>query len=325
MTNFLNDDLSNWYIRRNRRRFWSSELDDSKKAVYKTTYDILVGFTKLIAPICPFISEELYQKLTGKESVHLEDFPTVTEEYIKPSIEEKMDLVRDLISLGRNVREEVKIKVRQPISEVILDGKNEPVIKDLTDLIKEELNVKEVTFVNDLTEYMTLSIKPNFRECGKMFGKEIGAYSKLLETLSQDEINNLQNEKEIVKEFNGNDLTITPSMVDIRVSSKEGYDAANMNNNFIIIDTTLTDELIKEGIARELVSKVQNLRKEKDFNVADRITLYYSGDIKDVIESFSDYIKKETLSLDIIEKDSLTNEYDLNGKIVKLDVEKTTK
>ena len=325
MTNFLNDDLSNWYIRRNRRRFWSSELDNSKKAVYKTTFDVLLGFVKLVAPICPFITEELYQKLTGKESVHLEDFPVANEKYINKSIEEKMDLVRDLISLGRNVREEVKIKVRQPINEVILDGKNEPIIKDLTDLIKEELNVKNVTFAPDLTEYMTLSIKPNFRECGKMFGKEIGSYSKLLESLTQDEINKLENGNNVVKEFNGSDLTITPSMVDIRVSSKEGYDAANMNNNFIVIDTKLTDDLIKEGIARELVSKVQNLRKEKDFNVADRIKLYYNGDIKDVLDIFDDYIKKETLSLEIIEKDDLTEEYDLNGKLVKLDVERITK
>ena len=322
MTNFLNDDLSNWYIRRNRRRFWSSELDNSKKAVYKTTYDVLLGYTKLISPICPFISEELYQKLTGNESVHLEDFPVVNEKYIDSKLEEKMDLVRDLISLGRNVRDEVKIKVRQPISEVVLDGKNESIIKDLTDLIKEELNVKNVTFAPDLTEYMTLSIKPNFRECGKMFGKDINSYAKLLETLSQDEINLLENNKEIVKEFNGSDLTITPSMVDIRVSSKEGYDAANMNNNFIVVDTKLTDELIKEGIARELVSKVQNLRKEKDFNVADRIKLYYNGDIKDVLDMFDEYIKKETLSLEIIEKDDLSDEYDLNGKLVKLDVER---
>ena len=325
MTNFLNDDLSNWYIRRNRRRFWSSELDNSKKAVYKTTYNVLLGFIKLIAPICPFISEELYIKLTSKESVHLEDFPIVNDDYINETIEEKMDLVRDLISLGRNVREEVKIKVRQPINEVILDGKNEPIIKDLVDLIKEELNVKNVTFVNDLTEYMTLSIKPNFRECGKTFGKEIGTYAKLLETLSQDEINNLENGKEIVKEFNGSDLTITKDMVDIRVSSKEGYDAANMNNLFIIIDTKLTDELIKEGVARELVSKVQNIRKEKDFNVADRINLYYCGDIQDVIEMFDEYIKKETLSINIIEDCNLNEEYDLNGHKVKLDVKKITK
>ena len=325
MINFLNEDLSNWYIRRNRRRFWASELDSSKKSVYKTTYDILVGFTKLIAPICPFISEELFIKLTNKESVHLEDYPIVNEEYIDLKLEEKMDLVRDLISLGRNVREDVKIKVRQPINEVILDGKIECIIKDLTDLIKEELNVKNVKFAPDLTEYMTLSIKPNFRECGKLFGKEIGNYAKLLETLSQDEINLLENGNEIVKKFNDEDLTITKDMVDIRVSSKEGYDAANMNNNFIIIDTQLTDELIKEGIARELISKVQNLRKEKDFDVADRIKLYYYGDIKDVIDLFEEYIKEETLSLEIIEKNDLEIEYDLNGKSVKLDVERITK
>ena len=325
LINFLNEDLSNWYIRRNRRRFWSSTLDDSKKAVYKVTYDILVGYTKLIAPICPFISDELYIKLTGKTSVHLEDYPVYDEKLINNKIEERMDLVRDLISLGRNAREEVKIKVRQPINEVILDGKNEKLIGDLTELIKEELNVKNVKFVNNLTNYMILNIKPNFKECGKMFGPKIKDYSNLLETLSQDEIQNIQNGNNIIKMFNGEDLTITKDMVDIRVSSKEGYDASNMNDNFIVIDTKLTDELINEGIARELVSKVQNLRKLKDFEVTDRINLYYDGNIDNVINDFNDYIKKETLALDIIKDNLLTDEYDLNGILVKLDVLKINK
>ena len=320
--NFLNEDLSNWYIRRNRRRFWASELDTSKKAVYKTTYDVLVGICKLIAPFTPFISEELFIKLTGEESVHLADYPVCDDTKINEEIEEKMDLVRDLISLGRNAREETKIKVRQPINEVILDGKIESVIKDLTDLIKEELNVKNVKFAPDLTEYMTLNIKPNFRECGKMFGKDIGEYSKLLETLTQEEMNSLENGNNITKMFKENELIITPEMVDIRVDAKEGYDAANMNNNFIIIDTKLTDELIEEGVARELVSKVQNLRKQKDFDVADRITLYYFGDIDNVVNNFRDYIMKETLSIKIEKKENLEEEFDLNGKLVKLDVER---
>ena len=153
-------------------------LDISKKAVYKTTYDTLVGLSKLIAPFTPFIAEELYLKLTNKESVHLDNYPVLNEKYINIQIEEKMDLVRDLISLGRNAREEVKIKVRQPISEIIIDGKNKELIGDLTELIKEELNVKNVVFENDLTKYMTLNIKPNFKVCGKMFGKEINNYAK---------------------------------------------------------------------------------------------------------------------------------------------------
>ena len=319
---FLNDDLSNWYIRRNRRRFWASDLDTSKKAVYKTTYDVLIGFLKLVAPITPFITDDIYTKLTNGESIHLTDFPEYDESKVNEKIEKRMDLVKDLISLGRNAREEAKIKVRQPINEVILDGNNKELISDLTPLINEELNVKNVTFVSDLTEYMTLSVKPNFRVCGRMFGKNINEYAKELEKLSQKDITTLQNGGSIIIKFNEEDLEVNSEMVEIRVSSKEGYDAAFLNDNFIVIDTTLTDELLLEGIARELVSKVQNLRKEKDFDIADRIKLYYNGDIKDVISKFEDYIKSETLSTEIIESDKLDNEYDLNGKNVKLDVER---
>ena len=321
---FLNEDLSNWYIRRNRRRFWGSELNDSKKAVYKTTYEVLTGVCKLLAPIIPFITEELFIKLTGKESVHLEDYPVCDDNMINEAIEEKMDLVRDLISLGRNAREEVKIKVRQPISEIIIDGKNKELIGDLTDLIKEELNVKNVVFENDLSKYMNFTIKPNFKVCGKMFGKEINNYAKMLSTLSDEDVNKLQNGNTITHEFNGETLEIIPDMVDIRIESKEGFDAAKENNNFIILNTTLTEDLINEGIVRELVSKVQNLRKVKDFDVADRITLYYDGDIESIISEFTDYIKKETLSVDIVKKEDLSENFNLNGIDVKLDVEKVT-
>ena len=319
---FLNEDLSNWYIRRNRRRFWGSELNDSKKAVYKTTYEVLTGVCKLLAPIIPFITEELFIKLTGKESVHLEDYPVCDDNMINEAIEEKMDLVRDLISLGRNAREEVKIKVRQPISEIIIDGKNKELIGDLTDLIKEELNVKNVVFENDLSKYMNFTIKPNFKVCGKMFGKEINNYAKMLSTLNDEDVNKLQNGNTITHEFNGETLEITPDMVDIRIESKEGFDAAKENNNFIILNTTLTEDLINEGIVRELVSKVQNLRKVKDFDVADRITLYYDGNIDSIISEFTDYIKKETLSVDIVKKEDLSENFNLNGIDVKLDVER---
>ena len=322
---FLNDDLSNWYIRRNRRRFWASELDNSKKAVYKTTYEVLIGFLKLVSPITPFITEDLYIKLTNEESIHLSDFPVCDESKINEKIENRMDLVRDLISLGRNAREEAKIKVRQPISKVILDGKNEELIKDLSDLIIEELNVKEVEFSKDLTEYMTLEVKPDFRVCGKMFGKNINDYGKLLQELSQDDINRLSKGLSINVKFMSNDLEITSDMVDIRVNSKEGYDAAYLNDNFIILNTSLTDELIMEGVARELVSKVQNLRKDKDFDIADRINLYYDGDIDNVVDKYKEYIKKETLSIEIIKKNLDAEVLDLNGHEVKIDVERITK
>ena len=322
LINFLNEDLSNWYIRRNRRRFWASELDNNKKAVYKTTYDVLIGFIKLVAPITPFITDDIYMKLTGEESIHLSDFPKFDKTKVNEKIEKRMDLVRDLISLGRNAREEAKIKVRQPINEVILDGSNESLISDLTDLIKEELNVKNVSFVSDLTKYMTLTIKPNYKVCGKMFGKDINNFANELLSLSQDNINKLQNNEETEITFNGEKIKVNSEMVDIRVNAKEGFDAANMNNNFIIIDTKLTDELINEGIAREIVSKVQNLRKEYDFDITDRINLYYNGDIDNVINDFKDYIMKETLALSITKKDIDKNELNINEFVINLDVEK---
>ena len=173
LTYFVSEDLSNWYIRRNRSRFWQSELNDSKKAVYMSTYEVLVGLSKMIAPIVPYLSDEIYTKLTGEYSVHTANFPKYDKKLIDLKLEEKMDKVRDLISIGRYVREENRIKVRQPLSELLLDKSIEKIIGDLTDLIKEELNVKDVTFIKDNSKYMNYFVKPNFKEVGKVFGKNI--------------------------------------------------------------------------------------------------------------------------------------------------------
>ncbi len=324
VTNFVSEDLSNWYIRRNRRRFWAHDLDNSKKSVYKTTYEVLVGLCEMIAPIAPYVSEEVYTALTGMESVHLADFPKTDLSLVNDKIENKMDLVRDLISLGRNAREEVKIKVRQPISEVLLDGKNKDLIGDLDELIKEELNVKEVTYISDLSKYMNFEVKPNFKIVGKIFGPKIKLYGEELTKLSSEDVSFIQNGEAVTVTVDGELFDVTSEMVDIRVSAKEGYDVAKEGNNFIILNTNLTDELINEGIARELISKVQNLRKQRDFDVADRIKLYYESDDKFdvVVKDFGEMIKKETLSIELIKKDNLTEEFDLNGLYVKLDVEK---
>ncbi len=324
VTDFVSEDLSNWYIRRNRRRFWASELDNSKKAVYSTTYKVLVGLTEIIAPIVPFVSEEIYQSLTGKESVHLADFPKYDEKMFNEHIEEKMDLVRELISLGRNVREEIRIKVRQPLSEIILDDKHRKVIGDLLELIKEELNVKEIKFVNDLSEYMNMEAKPNFKEYGKTFGPAIKEFQEKLANLRSDVINRITQGETVNMEIGGREFTITKDMIDIRISSKEGFNAANALNKFIILNSMLTKELLEEGVARELISKVQQLRKNKDFNVVDRINIYYSknDDMVNAIRSFSDLIKQETLADEIIEKENIGELVNLNGIEVNLDVEK---
>ena len=323
ISNFVSEDLSNWYIRRNRRRFWSSELDTSKKAVYQTTYEILMGVCKLMAPMAPFISEEIYNKLTDK-SVHLADYPKCDDSKINELIESRMDLIRDLISLGRNVREETKIKVRQPISEVLIDAKNEELISDLVTLIEEELNVKKVTFIKDVSNYMEFMVKPNFKVAGPIFGPNIKEYSSKLNELSMDEITKLQNGETIKLDVNNNSYDINSELVDIRVSSKEGFNVATLNDNFIILDTNLTKDLILEGIAREMISKVQNIRKENDYNIVDRINLYYKGDeeVDEAVNKFNEFIKKETLAINISVKEGINNSYDLNGHEVFIETEK---
>ncbi len=253
ITSFVSEDLSNWYIRRNRNRFWASDLDDSKKSVYMTTYEVLVGIAKMCAPIIPYMTEEIYKNLTGEESVHLADFPKYDESLINENIEVKMDLVRDLISTGRYVREETKIKVRQPLSECLIDGKYESILGDLVNLINEELNVKKVTFVDDLSKYMNFTIKPNFKVCGSMFGSKMKDYQAALLDLHDEDIELILKEETVTIDFDGGRLDITPDMVDVRIESKEGFNVGMENNKFIILNTELTRELILEGLARELV------------------------------------------------------------------------
>lgn len=324
LVTFVSDDLSNWYIRRNRNRFWASDLDNSKKAVYKTTYDVLVGLTKMIAPIVPFVAEDLFTRLTDEESVHLSSFPKYDTTLINLEIEERMDTVRNLISLGRKVREDVKIKVRQPISEVLLDKKKEGMIGDLTELIKEELNVKEVNFENNLSSYVNYEVKPNFKVCGKIFGQNIKAFSDYLVKLEIEDINKLQNNEVLDVEISGTKYALTLDMVDIRVNGVEGYDTGIDGSDFIILNTNLTDELINEGIARELISKVQQLRKNKDFNIIDRIYIYFYADevLMNRLDASVEFIKTETLADAIIEEKRTDEVSNLNGIDTYLDVER---
>lgn len=326
VTDFVSEDLSNWYIRRNRRRFWASELTDDKKAVYNTTYEVLLGLTQLIAPITPFISEELYKKLTGLESVHLADYPKYDEMLISENIEKRMDLVRALISTGRYVREEASLKVRQPLKEALIDAKNESLISDLVPLIEEELNIKQVKFTKDLSTYIDFFVKPNFKVVGKIFGSKINDYSTCLENLNQEQITKLQNNESITIELLGETTEVTPEMVDIRISAKPGFNVGMVDNNCIILNTELTKELIEEGLARELVSKVQQLRKNKEFEITDRIHISYHSDdeFKQAMQHFEDYIKNETLATTIEVVDSAPENYDMNGHKVELDIKKVS-
>ena len=320
VTDFTSEDLSNWYIRRNRKRFWSSDLDNSKKGVYQTTYQVLVGLSQLVAPIIPFISEEIYQNLTDEESVHLSDFPKYEEDKIDDYLEVKMDLVRDLISLGRNVREVSKIKVRQPISDVILDGKNKELLSDVIDLIKEELNVKNIIFTNDLSNYMNFTIKPNFKNAGSVIGSKMKDFVNFLANLSSEDITKLKNNEEMYFE----DILITNDLIDIKINAKEGFDVAMENNNFIILNTTLTDDLINEGLARETISKIQQIRKSNNFDIVDRIKVYYeaNGEYTNRINDYLDMIKDETLAIEFNKENNLTDEYDINDYKVKFKLER---
>jgi isoleucyl-tRNA synthetase len=269
----------------------------------------------------------MYRNLTGEESVHLADYPVFNKDLINNEIEEKMDLVRNLISIGRYVREEAKIKVRQPLSEALIDGKNKEIIGNLIPLIEEELNVKKVEFVDNLGKYMNFLVKPNFKLVGKIFGPNIKEFASLLENLSEEEINKLNNNEPINMIIAGNSYEINKEMVDIRISSKEGFNVGMEDNNFIILNTELTSDLVYEGLAREFVSKVQNIRKTKDYNVVDRINIYVNGDEEFIksLNNFKGYIEKETLAEAIIKKDELTESYDLNGHNVYIEIEKSSK
>jgi len=292
---FISEDLSNWYIRRNRRRFWKGELDESKLAVYKVTYDVLVGLTKLIAPICPFISEEIYTNLTGETSVHLADFIAYDESLINSHVEERMDLVRDLISLGRKAREDASIKIRQPLLKVLIDKKNEEILKGLDDLIKEELNVKEVEYISNFGEYLSYEIKPDFKVVGKIFGKNVNAFAELLKTYTEEDLANVDGK---TIELNGENYTLSKDMLDVRMHSKEGFDSTSDGTNFIILDINLTEDLINEGILRDLIRSLQVLRKNIGLDISDRIKIEIETTEelqKNIIEKYKDEIESELL------------------------------
>jgi isoleucyl-tRNA synthetase len=296
---FVSEDLSNWYIRRSRRRFWDSGLSDDKKAVYNTTYEILVGIAKISAPFAPYLAEEIYRNLTGGTSVHLADYPEYVSTMIDENVENRMDLVRNLVTLGRSAREQVRIKVRQPIQQILVDGKYEVLIADLIPLIQEELNVKEVIFANNLSDFMNFILKPNFKTAGPVFGSKIKLLGKALESLeASTAAAALEAGESLSVDVDGEQLDIVKDYVIVSISAKEGFTVTMENNLFVILDTTLTRELLDEGLARELVSKVQQMRKSNDFEMMDRIRIYFDGDdqVTSAIQSYQEYIKIETLA-----------------------------
>ncbi len=313
---FVTEDLSNWYIRRARRRFWGEELTEDKKAVYATTYEVLEGISRMTAPFAPFISDEIYCNLTGGESVHIAYFPEADERLIDKHVEERMDLVRDISGLGRGTREKERIKVRQPLKSIMADGKYEDLISDLAPLIMDELNVKEVIFEKNLSSFMNYTLKPNFKIAGPVMGGRIKAFAAALAREDPAAfVSRLKEKGSTELDIDGEKTDIQQDMVDIRIDAKEGFAVAMENNLFVILDTTLDSGLIEEGLAREVISKVQQLRKQKDFEMMDNIKITVSSDdeVRRAIETYRDYIMKETLALEIAYGSEVKGEYDING------------
>ena len=320
---FLNDDLSNWYIRSNRRRFWDSELTESKKSVYLTMYEALVTLAKLCAPMTPFMTEEIYKKLTNEQSVHLADFPVENTDLIDETVEERMDLVRDVCSLGRFAREEANIKVRQPISSLILPKSDQLIIGDLLKVIEEELNVKEVKFMSDMTEYLEYIVKPNFKVLGKSLGSKIKELQETLQKLTSAEISKIS-ESGLTIKLSGEDFLLDNENTIISIKQKEGYASTSNNRTIVVLETELTEELILEGLAREFVRKVQSLRKDADFVITDHIKIYYNGtaSVEKMLTLYKDYIMGEVLGEELIKDISLTEKCLLNEEEAFIKVER---
>ncbi len=325
VNDFVVEDLSNWYIRRARRRFYADGMDDDKKSVYATTYEILVGVAELIAPIAPFISDEMYIKLTGKTTVHTAFYPEYDESLIDEKAEERMGLVKTLVNLGRGTREKERLKVRQPLAELIVDGKYEDIISDLVPLLKEELNVKEVVFEKDLDKFMNFSVKPDFKAAGPVLGKNIKEFGQKLAAADAKELISKVEAGELKLELGGETVDIPREFLDVRISAKEGFVVGMENNYFTILDTTLTPQLIEEGYVREIISKVQQLRKQSGFEMMDRIVISVDADdeIAAAIEGDKEHIMAETLANDIVSDKDL-EKYDINGHSTGIGVKKVS-
>lgn len=326
---FINEEFSNWYIRRSRRRFWGSDMTDDKKSVYLTTYEVLLGIVQMAAPIAPFLSEEIFKKLTDEESVHLSKYPEYNGNFVDLKLENKMDTVKNLVSLGRAAREEAKIKVRQPISKAVISNDLKELIGDLDSLIIEELNIKEIEFSENISEFMNYSLKPNFQTLGKKLGSKIKPLQEYLKTEDAGKIVSVLNKDgKIGIELDGEIIDFLKEDFLIEVNAKEGYDVQAEGNLFIALDTTLNEELISEGFAREFISKVQQMRKSNNYDMMDKIRISCSvgENLRNAIEKHREFICYETLSKGIEFVDNCSSEdFDLNGENAKIELENLTK
>nr|WP_312291478.1 isoleucine--tRNA ligase [Clostridium chromiireducens] len=323
------DELSNWYVRRNRSRYWTQELTDDKIGAYVTLYKVLVNLVKVASPFVPFMTEEIYQNLVlnldknAPESIHLCTWPEVNKEAINEELEKEMDLAYTLVKLGRSARNAANIKNRQPLSELLISTKSLP--EYYGDIVKEELNIKMVELGADLSKYVNFEIKPNLPVIGKMYGKLIPQIRKAISEKNQMELaQKIQNGGSETIVVNDIEIVLTNENLLVTMQGLEGYAFAGEGELGVVLDTTVTPELQEEGHVREIISKIQNMRKDKGFEVADRINLYVANNnmLIDIIRKFEETIKKETLTSEIIyNQETAYSETVINGEVLNMNVE----
>ena len=323
------DELSNWYVRRNRERFWSENLTDDKISAYVTLHKVLVNLVKISAPFIPFMAEEIYQNIVvginkeEPESVHLCLWPEVDEKAIDLKLEQEMDLAYKIVKLGRSARNSSNIKNRQPLSKMLISIDTLP--KYYEDIVKEELNIKEIELGANMSEYVTFEIKPNLPVLGKEYGKLIPKIKEEISKRNQMDLANKVKKGEIEYiEIDETQIQLNAENLLITMQGKEGFSFSGEGEIGVVLDTHITEELRKEGILREVLSKVQNMRKEKGFEVLDHITLYVAGnkEIESIIRENEEQIKHDTLATEVIyhqERDNYVTT-NINGENLDIDM-----
>ncbi len=325
------DELSNWYVRRNRSRFWANALTDDKLGAFVTLYRVLVTLCQVAAPFVPFITENMYQNLVvsldsnAKESIHLNMWPKYNVEEVDKKLEEEMELAYNLVKLGRSARNSANIKNRQPLSKMLISEKAIP--DYYGDIIKDELNIKTVVLGANLSKYVNFNIMPNLPVLGKTYGKLIPEIKKYISSQNQMELaSKIKNGESVVAKLGETEIELNAENLLVTMQGIEGFAFAGTGTLGVVLDTTITEELKEEGYIRELISKIQNMRKDKEFEVLDRITLYVNGNktLEDIIEKNKPEIKKETLTIEIVynaERKQYT-ECNINGEKINIDVTK---
>lgn len=331
ISDFVQENLSNWYVRLCRRRFWKGDYAQDKIAAYQTLYTCLVTVAKLSAPIAPFFMDKLYRDLTQAtgsesfESVHLAEFPKMVENFVDKSLESKMMKAQTVSSLVLSLRKKEMIKVRQPLQKVmipVLDDNQRAEIEAVSDLIKAEVNVKEVELLDDASGVLVKQIKPNFKTLGPRFGKDMGLISKEIQNFEQEQIAKLERDGELVMDIAGKSITLSQDDVEISSQDIPGWLVANSNGITVALDITISDELRKEGIARELINRIQNIRKDSGFEVTDKITVKMekNAQVEEAVLANESYIKSETLTESLIFVENLENGTEIEFDDIKTSI-----